>query len=108
MPFLSALKYTAIASCAGLFLFMLYGYTNTKAQLAKKEYENLILLQSLQRQNEAINALKLEAQSYLKQRDSAREQIHTKYQSQPLQDSSAQSQLEAIKKDIRIWYGIEK
>lgn len=108
MPISLSIKWIAILLFAGLFLFVLYSYGDTKAKLAKKEYENLSLIQALQSQNKAIDALKLEAQNYQQQRDLIQKQIRTKYQSKPLKDNSAQSQLDAIKEDIRLWYGIEE
>ncbi|TLD80182.1 hypothetical protein LS68_008160 [Helicobacter sp. MIT 05-5293] len=104
----SSIKIIALFVCVGITLFMLYSYSHTKAELAKKEYENITILQSLQAQNQALKSLELETKSYQHQQAQGKEIIITKYQSSPLQDSSCQSQLEAIKKDIKLWYGISQ
>ena len=105
---LDSIKTTALLACTGLLLFMLYSYTEVNAQLARKEYENSTLLQSLQAQNRAIERLKLETNHYQKERAQNREKIITKYKSIPIKDTSCQNQLEAIKKDIELWYGIKR
>lgn len=104
----SSIKIIALFVCVGITLFMLYSYSHTKAELVKKEYENITILQSLQAQNQALETLKLETQKYQANQAQNKEKITIKYQSQAPKDSSCESQLESIKKDIRLWYGINK
>ena len=67
MSFLKSIKFITITLCVALVLFMIITYTNTKAKLKAMEYENATLLHTLKKQNQAIEKLSLDIQTYKNQ-----------------------------------------
>lgn len=106
---LKSLKFIAIAIIAILAFIMILAFGNLKAELRAKEYENATLLQSLKKQNEAINNLKLDIKAYQDKKPIIEERIITKYKTLQIpQDSSCEARLKNIQNKIKLWYGIKE
>ncbi|WP_295702243.1 hypothetical protein [uncultured Helicobacter sp.] len=105
MSFLKSIKFITITLCVALVLFMIITYTNTKAKLKAMEYENATLLHTLKKQNQAIEKLSLDIQTYKNQKPKIQERIITKYQ--PLQSPQGycEERLQNIQNHIKLWYG---
>lgn len=100
-----SIKFIAIALCAALILFMIITYANTKAKLKAMEYENATLLHTLKKQNQAIEKLSLDVESYKNQKPKIKERIITKYQPLQSPQSSCEERLQNIQNHIKLWYG---
>lgn len=90
----------------GVVSALIYDYQLTKEQLETKKAELLAASEQIKSQNEAIESLRLDVESYKNKKPQIIEKIVTKYKEVPVvsQDATCEEKWNSLKDYIRVFY----
>lgn len=90
------IKITMVAFIVSIIAFLMWDYSNTKADLQAKKAELQMLSLHIEEQNNAIKALEIDIQAYKNKKPQIIEKIVTKYQEVQVKDNTCEAAMEAI------------